>query len=335
MSRVTTASSRLVAGTIAALVLAACSSVTDDANTRSMTPTDPSLSRAAEFNAPRHLFHTKEFYARPGGGGGGRGTGIYYHGGTVIASPSVTKVVAIYWSTGTIYPSQPTGTGAGGSDNSLIGSFLNHLGGSPYFNINTTYYNASNASVVNAVQYTSFWATGSSVAGPSSAPTDQDMINLIQSGINLGKIAYDPNTVYAILTGSGVNLGGGFGSQYCAYHTRGTTSQGVAYFAAMPHNQQYPSACTSALPSPNTDVAGNSEVNTLAHEIEETTTDARGDAWYDNRGFENADKCAWIWGTTQTAANGGKYNMQLSDGKYYLIQQNWVNAGSGGCATSY
>src|SRR6185436_6670904 len=145
MSRVTTTSSRLIAGTLAALVLAACSNVTDDANSRSMTPTDPSLTRATEFNSPRHLFHTKEYYAKPSGGGGGRGTGIYYHGGTVIAGPAVTKVVAIYWSTGTIYPSQPTGTGAGGSDNSLIGSFLNHLGGSPYFNINTTYYNASNA----------------------------------------------------------------------------------------------------------------------------------------------------------------------------------------------
>jgi hypothetical protein len=185
------------------------------------------------------------------------------------------------------------------------------------------------------VQYTSYWATGNSVAGPSKSPTDQDMINLIQAGINLGKIGYDPNTVYAIFTASGVNLGGGFGSSYCAYHTRGTTSQGVAYFAAMPFNQQYPSACTSALPSPNTDVAGNSEVNTLAHEIEETTTDARGDAWFDRRGYENADKCAWTWGTTQTASNGGKYNMQLSDNKYYLVQQNWVNAGSGGCATSY
>ena len=111
MSRVTTTSSRLVAGTIAALVLAACSSVTDDANTRSMTPTDPSLNRAAEFNSPRHEFKTKQYYAKPGGGGG-RPTGITYHGGTVIANPSVTKVVAIYWATNPIYPSQPTGTGA-------------------------------------------------------------------------------------------------------------------------------------------------------------------------------------------------------------------------------
>ena len=336
MSRVTSTSSRLVAGTIAALVLAACSSVTDDANTRSMTPTDPSLSRSAEFNPTRHEFHTKQFYAgKPGGVGGGKSTGITYHGGTVIANPSVTKVVVIYWAPNQIYPLQPTGSGAGVNDNSLIGSFVNHLGGSSYFNINTTYYDAAGQHVQNAVQYTSYWSTGGDVAGPSASPTDANMISLIQAGITLGKIAYDPNTVYAILTGTGVNLGGGFGSQYCAYHTRGTTSQGTAYYAAMPFNQQYPSACTSGLPSPNADVAGNSEVNTLAHEIEETTTDARGNAWYDNRGYENADKCAWTWGSTSTASNGGKYNMQFSDGKFYLVQQNWVNAGSGGCAKSY
>src|SRR5437764_10676740 len=147
MSRVTTVTSRLVAGTIAALVLAACSSVADDANTRSMTPTDPSLSQSSEFNSPRHEFRTKEFYARPGGGG--RGTGITYHGGTVIAGPAVTKVVAIYWSSSSIYASQPTGTGGGSSDNSLIGKFLNHLGGSSYFNINTTYYDAGGSKVLN------------------------------------------------------------------------------------------------------------------------------------------------------------------------------------------
>jgi len=217
----------------------------------------------------------------------------------------------------------------------LIGSFLRSLGGSPYFNINTTYTNGSGAKVLNQVQYTGYWATGTSVAGPGSSPTDQDMVNLIQAGFTSGAITYDPNTVYAIFTGRNVNLGGGFGSSYCAYHTHGTTSRGNVYYAAMPYNQQYPNNCTSALPSPNGDVAANSEVNTLAHEIEETTTDAMGNAWFDNRGYENADKCAWTWGTTGTAPGGGTYNMQLADGNYYLVQQNWVNAGSGGCATAY
>jgi len=330
MSHVATTTSRLIAGTIAALVLAGCSSIADDANTRSLTPTDATLSSSPELNSPRHLFHTKEFYAKPGGGGGGRGTGIYYHGGTVITSPA-TKVVAIYWGNPNYANLPGTGTGVGSADGTLIGSFLRGLGGSAYFGINTSYYNANSVAVQNQVTYTGYWHT---TTAPPSAPSDQDMINLIRSGITSGAITYDATTVYAILTGNGVNLGGGFGSQYCAYHTRGTTSTGqVFYYAAMPYNQQYPSGCTSSLASPNADQAANSEVNTLAHELEETTTDARGDAWYDNRGYENADKCAWTWGTVQTASNNGKYNM-IINGIQYLIQQNWVNAGSGGCALS-
>ena len=42
----------------------------------------------------------------------------------------------------------------------------------------------------------------------------------------------------------------------------------------------------------------------IAHELEEAATDPDLNAWYDSRGDENADKCAWTFGTTYTAANG-------------------------------
>jgi hypothetical protein len=67
------------------------------------------------------------------------------------------------------------------------------------------------------------------------------------------------------------------------------------------------------------------------HEIEETTTDMMGNAWYDNRGYENGDKCAWTWGTTYTTAAGGTANVNIG-GKDFLVQQNWKNSGTGGCA---
>ena len=65
--------------------------------------------------------------------------------------------------------------------------------------------------------------------------------------------------------------------------------------------------------------------------MEEATTDPDLNAWYDRRGYENADKCAWTFGTTSTAANGSLYNMH-SRSTQYLIQQNWVNASGGYCA---
>jgi hypothetical protein len=70
-------------------------------------------------------------------------------------------------------------------------------------------------------------------------------------------------------------------------------------------------------------------VNTLAHEIEETTTDEMANAWWDRQGYENADKCAWNWGTTSTSG-GGYWNITVG-GKHFLVQQNWINSGSGGC----
>jgi len=72
----------------------------------------------------------------------------------------------------------------------------------------------------------------------------------------------------------------------------------------------------------------------IAHELEEAATDPQLNAWYDRRGYENADKCAWTFGSTSTAANGSLYNMTLG-GLNFLIQRNWVNAGGGYCALSY
>jgi len=317
------------AASLAAFLLAACAESTSSPDPLA-PPSSVDATRSSEFNS-RHVFHTKDFYSPSNKAKPSANTGIYYHGGPLIVNPAATNVVAVYWGVGAMYASGPaTGSGAGSQDGSLIGTFLSNLGGSPYFGINTTYYNGANAHVLNVVNYTGYWVTGTT---PPASPTDANMVAMLQSGFNSGAIVYDPNTVYAIFTGPGINLGGGFGSQYCAYHTHGTVngSQTVLY-AAMPHNQDFPSGCTSGYASPNSDVAANSEVNTLAHEIEETTTDPLGSAWFDRRGYENADKCAWTWGTTYSV-NGGVANMQLGPA-HFLIQRNWKNSGSGGCALS-
>jgi hypothetical protein len=70
-----------------------------------------------------------------------------------------------------------------------------------------------------------------------------------------------------------------------------------------------------------------------ANELEETDPDPDLNAWFDTQGYENADKCAWNFGTTSSAANGAKHNLTLG-GKQYLVQQNWI-ATAGPCALSY
>jgi hypothetical protein len=335
----------------AAFILTACSENATTSPSKAIAPGSASLDQSPEFNDPSghgHVFHTKQWFVnnpsdngKPGGGGAGGGnTGIFYHGGPVLQSG--TKVVAIYWAAPAeqpIYSGGPTSgfdVTSGGTDGSNIGYFLSHLGASPYFNINSTYTDGSTNHILNSVSYAGYW-----VNNDASAPTgtesvsDAQMVAMLQSGFSTGALKYDPSTLYAIFTPWKVNLGGGFGTQYCAYHTHGTVNgnQTVLY-AAMPYDAAYPSACTNGTAAPNGDIGADAEVNTLAHETEETTTDMLGTAWFDRRGYENADKCAWTWGSTYTTSNGGLANMNLN-GKDFLVQQNWVNAGSGGCAKSY
>lgn len=336
--------SRLSSLTLAAagLALAACADsprLTEPA--RPAASTSPDFARSELNNPNRHVFLTREGYARALKPSRTSGTGISYHGGPVLQA--ATNVVAVYWANSAIYNGGPTpgsfSTTSNAGDGSLVGTFLRGLGGSPYFNINTTYTNGSGAHIANVVNYTGFWANNQySVPSNGQSVSDAQMVAMLQYGFDHGYLTYDPHTLYHIFSAGTVNLGGNFGTQYCAYHTHGTVtingvSQNVLY-SAMPYDYAYPSSCSANLSVwPNGDAGADAEVNTLAHETEETTTDEMGNAWYDNRGYENADKCAWTWGTTANA-NGGVYNL-TANGYYFLVQRNWVNAGRGGCATGY
>jgi hypothetical protein len=341
----------IAGGAAASFFLSSCSE-SPSSPTREIAPGIPSLSQSQELadENGRHVFHTKQWndnaqndngnaHGKPGGGG--TSTGISYHGGPVLQGG--TKVVAVYWGGGSlpIYTNGPTpgSTGLGTADNSLIGTFLRNLGDSPYFKINSTYTGANGQPISSSVTYTGFWANNTNVPLVTANVSDAQMAAMLASGFSSGKLTYDASTLYAIFTAGKTNLGGGFGSQYCAYHTHATISiSGVArtvLYAAMPYDNAYPGGCSMGSPANGTlDPGADAEVNTLGHEIEETTTDMLGTAWFDNRGYENADKCAWTFGATYTTAAGGTANMNLG-GKDFLVQQNWVNAGTGGCKLSY
>ncbi|HEX9107543.1 MAG TPA: hypothetical protein VF832_09955, partial [Longimicrobiales bacterium] len=312
----------------AAIALAACSDAPTPLAPR--TPA-PSLDEsggdggAITIGTPR-IFETRDVAASHDLGPVQAATvnGINYHGGRVLTS--FTNVAAVYWATSAVYSGGPApGThGAGSADGSLVGFFLRNLGGSPYFGINTTYYNAAGTHVANIVNYTQYWANNSySVPSGTQSVSDAAMVGMLQYAFNHGLLTYDPNTLYAIFTPGKVNLGGGFGTQYCAYHNDATlTVNGVTrtvLYAAMPYDYAYPSACTNGTKSPNNDPGADAEVNTLAHETEETTTDPLGTAWWrTSNGYENADLCAWTWGPTFTTSNGGLANMTLG-GKNFLV----------------
>jgi len=305
-------------------------------------PSAPDASPSfSEFQTPGnhiHVMPTRAQYAnanaRPGGGGGGGkkvNTGINYHGGPLLLTPGVA---AIYWSNGTIYSGGPAAgtTGSGAQDGSLVGYFMRNLGASSYWNINTTYFDGNNNHVPRSLNYSQYWAANVNVPSSGANVSDGAVQNIITTGFSTGKLTFDANTVYAVFSDAGVNLGGGFGTQYCAYHGHFSWNGNDVKYAVMPHNIDYPSGCTDGQ-APNGDPAADAEVNTLAHELEEAATDPDLNAWYDRRGYENADKCAWNFGTV-SGPSGAQYNMTAGS-KNFLIQMNWINAGSGGCRISY
>jgi hypothetical protein len=81
----------------------------------------------------------------PGEGktGGARGAiGMNYHGGPVLLG--TTKVYYIWY-----------GNWTNNSAVGILNDFANSIGGSPYFNINTTYYNGAGASISSSPPLTS------------------------------------------------------------------------------------------------------------------------------------------------------------------------------------
>ncbi len=322
------------------IALAACSDATGVAKPSTSVDLAPSYGQDVTPDAANeghvHFMPLKsnaaEAHSQAGKSRPGSGTGISYHGGPVLQAG--TKVVAIYWSGSAIYNGGPNPstlpTGTGTQDGSLVGFFLRNLGGSPYFGINSSYTDGSGRAIVNSVSYTGFWANAANAPTGTQNVTDAAMIAMLQSGFDSGALTYDGSTLYVIFTAGKVNLGGGFGSQYCGYHTHGTVTIGGvaknALYSAMPYDYAYPGSCTNGSPSPNNDPGADGEVSVLAHEIEETTTDMMGNAWYDSRGYENADKCAWTWGTSYNGVSNITFG-----GRAFLVQQNWKNTGSGGC----
>lgn len=315
-----------------ALVVAAC---TDSPVTAPTLTPDAAFSLADQGTMPQRIHRLRTDVQNQGEDAVGPfAAGISYHGGPIIVNP---KVVAIYWSNSTIYAGGPAPgtTGAGSADGSLVGHFLRNLGASPYWAINNTYTNSAGSRVAKSLAYTGYWAANVNVPAPGSAPNDNAIIALLNTGFSTGKLTYNNGTIYAVFTGTGVNLGGGFGSQYCAYHTYyNRAGSGAVKYAAQPYNRDFLNGCSAqGTLTPNNDPAADAEVNTLAHELEEAATDPQLNAWYDNQGRENADKCAWTFGTQFTTGNGSKANMTLG-GKNFLIQRNWKKLTNGLCALS-
>ena len=252
--------------------------------------------------------------------------GISYNGGAVMTDAGGIKVNLIWYGTWN------------DTQKSIVRTMVGGLSGSAYFNINTTYYDAAKNKIQNLVSITSeFNDNYSQGNGSTKALTDAQIWNIVANAATTSTAAnsaiINPKVINLVLTSADVRKEG-FLTSYCGWHNF-TTAPGVAVKYGFIGNPGSNGACNAQTgSSPNGDTGIDAMSSVIAHELEEAATDPQLNAWYDGRGYENADKCSWTFGTTYKAANGSKANMKLG-GKDYLIQRNWLNANGGLCTLSY
>ena len=249
--------------------------------------------------------------------------GISYHGGPIITAG--THIYYVWY-----------GNWSGDPATSILTTLGNSIGGSPYFNINTTYFNGAGVHVLNSVLLSGQTGATSANYKYGTALTDANVQSIVSDALSSGVVPPDAQGVYFVLTSADVHETSGFCTKYCGWHTHYQwNGHDIKYAFVGDADKQCPSACEEqTTTSPNGDPGADGMASVIAHELEEATTDPDLNAWYDQRGYENADKCAWTFGTTYPAGNGSIANMSLG-GSNFLIQQNWVNASGGYCALSY
>lgn len=250
---------------------------------------------------------------------------IYSHGGPVMGTPNVYLIWYGNWNT------------ANGSDNAdgvqLVRDFIEGLNNSGYYQINTSY-GPTGGITLAAGSYADNYSLGTSL---SDANIQTVVKNAIASG-NLGTA--DKNGIYLVLTSSDVTASSGFCTKYCGWHTHSTgmiTGTDIKY-AFIGNANRCLSSCAAQSVSPNNNAGVDGMISVIAHELEEATTDPDLNAWYDVRGSENADKCAWTFGSSQTKLpSGAYYNMSLTSlarvTHNFLVQRNLDSASK--CYVSY
>ncbi len=243
--------------------------------------------------------------------------GISYHGGAVMLG--TTHVYFIWY-----------GNWASDSATTILADWAKSLGGSPYFSINSTYYDGSNRFVSNSVTFGGAVFDNYSLG---AALDDSSIYTIVATAIGNGALPLDAHGVYFVLTSADVAETTGFCTVYCGWHSSATFNNVSSQFAFVGNTLACPSGCEG---SPGNDPNGNEGADGMAsimtHELDEAVTDPNGDAWYDSAGNEVGDLCSFTFGShLYGTANGSIANVQLGP-RNFLLQEDWVNAGGGYCS---
>jgi len=232
---------------------------------------------------------------------------ITSHGGPVMSG---TPVAYLIWY-GNWNQNNGTDTPAG---QQLVRDFLKGIGGSPYFLINSTYTGVSGLVTLGAET--------TDAGSPGNKPlSDSGVRTAVTDAISSGRLPLDKDGVYFVLTSSNISKSG-FCTQYCGWHTYAKVNNVQVKYSFVGNANRCLNACAAQTISPNGNAGVDGMLSVVAHELEEAVTDPELNAWYDSKGAENADKCAWTFGqSVQQTPTGAYYNMTIG-AKNYLIQRN-------------
>jgi hypothetical protein len=251
----------------------------------------------------------------------GGGSNLAYHGGKVLRT---NRTVAIYWG--------PASGFASGYD-TLIGQYFDDVAADSgsltnVYSVLNQYYDGTGSISYSSSHGTDIYDTSAYPSSGCSDTVSQTSICLSDSQFRaeIAKVVTnpDPNTTYFVFTGRGVgscySSGSCAFSSYCAYHMNTSVNGVTVQYANQPYTATVPSACDAGY-HPNSSDA-DPTINVVSHEHRESINDPLGNAWYDRRGYEGSDKCAWTFGSVT-----GDYN-QTINGHHYILQQEWSNSGS-------
>lgn len=249
---------------------------------------------------------------------------ILYHGGPVMVNKDL---YVIYYGNFTA------------TQHAILDNFLQNLGGSGAFNVNSEYTDGSGNSVANILNYSpatnSFndaYSLGTSLSGSFDT-------TIIHNAIANGHLPSDVNGIYILTISPDVTLPR---SVWCAYHTHSSSivaGQDIKYAVAPDPPQALLASCSGNVAnfgdttSPNGDIGMDAVADDLIHELSETATDPDLNAWFTKNGAENGDLCNFVYGTTFLAPNGSHANHVFGT-RNYLVQTIWDRAGSF-CALSH
>lgn len=253
------------------------------------------------------------------------GSQITYYGGAVMGVG--TNVYVVYY-----------GNWASSSQN-IVNGWLQNIGGSSLYNINTTYFDNTGAEVQNAVNYNPTTNSYHDNYSLGANLTDANIQTVISNAINGGHFPTDDNGLYFVLTSPDVSEtdgGSSFCGSYCGYHGPSTSivSGHTIKYSFVGSPAACPSACDGNIvngdgTTPNGDVGADGAINVMFHELSETVSDPVITAWGEDES-ESGDLCNFnfgTWGSLPVGSNGAHYNVSLSSGNY-LIQQMFQVSGT-------